>query len=145
MKRLASVLTSMGLALVLGASVTTQLASAQDTQILVQDLKRLRVPGRISAVLWTRRKEYFTLQILFNNAPTATKHMDAQIWLLRADGSNISPTGRWETPPSKKNCVRCLGYEVEYSFPLSGSSEAVAVAMGVSDNFFIEKLDRFPE
>jgi hypothetical protein len=156
MKRNPLVLSAFGLALILGASAPGQRARAQEIQVVAQDLRNLRVPGKISAALWTRRQEFFTLQIVFERFPqrplqvaqpgvVAAPPANAEIWLQRVDGTHISPMRSWETPAAQKNCLRCIAYDVEYFFPLSVSDDAVAVAMKLGDVVYIEKLKPFAE
>ena len=38
--------------------------AAQPAQVLTQDLPALRVAGKVSAVMWTRRDDAFTLQVV---------------------------------------------------------------------------------
>jgi hypothetical protein len=126
---------------------------------LAQDLKKLRAPGKISAVLWTRRSDSCTLQVVLprpspvavrvrqspqqNPQAQSQEYPKIQVWLLRSDGTIISWTRRYETPTSAKTCIRCIASEVNYSFPLSASRDAVAAAISVDDDFYIEPLEPF--
>lgn len=160
MKRLARMLISVSALLLLGATVVAQPVVAQEADVIAQDLKNLRVPEKVAAVLWTRRREHFTLQILYKDsvqsariratgreaAPQpALKPEDTQVWLLRADGTHVSPTDRRETQKCREAGLRCIGYEVQYSFPLSAARDAVAVVMQVDGKFLVDKLERFAD
>jgi hypothetical protein len=123
-------------------------AYAQDQQVSAKDLKTLEVPGKVVAVLWTKRPERCTLQIVFPNAGRIAQAMTdrpkqgprVQAWLLRADGSAIASIGRTEPGASAINIRQPFGVEVLIAFPRSADTEAVAVALRVDDEFLIERL-----
>jgi hypothetical protein len=126
-------------------------AYAQDQQISAKDLKTLEVPGKVVAVLWTKRPERCTLQIVFPNAGRIAQAMTdrpkqdsqgprVQAWLLGADGSAIASIGRTEPGASAKNIRQPFGVEVLIAFPRWADAEAVAVALRVDDEFLIERL-----
>lgn len=130
--------------------------------VLGHTLTQLEIPGKVSAVMWTRRPTHFTLQISRRTAdergnfrgasrtapPAGTPDQDqVQAWLLRADGTHIAPLhgpGLLPSISDMNRCIRCLGYWVSYSFPLSAGEEAVAVAIQFNDQFLIEKLPALP-
>jgi len=122
--------------------------------------QELEISGKIAAVLWTRRDDQFTLQIMrreelgqkraaSRSVPDSTSARfagDVQIWLLRADGAIVSPTKRLESP-EMASCIAvasgqkpCLGYEILYAYSISAGTGAVAVAMRLGDSFMLEKL-----
>jgi hypothetical protein len=120
-----------------------------DTQVLAKDLNAARTPGKVAAVIWTARAEHCTLQVVFPNAGRIAEAMrddpklkqrrpSVQVWLLKADGSLITPTQRAE--PGKKDLRQPYGVEVLFAFPLSADKEAVAAAIRVDDAFYIEPL-----
>ena len=134
-------------------------------QVVGQALVKLEVPGKIAAVLWTRRDDHFTLQIMRREeggqvrvasrpalSSANTRFVgDLQVWLLKADGTVVLPTRKLEAP-TKAGCIAtplipkpCLGYETLYSFPIAAGAEAVAVAMSLGDLFAIEKLPVLPQ
>lgn len=128
-------------------------APAQDSTV-ARDLRKLRVPGKVGAVLWTRRDDRLTLQIVpasSGNAlrqvakpdPNAKSFVERlQVWMLRADGTMIRPTG-FATPKRGKGREAPV-IEVLYAFPLSANQEAVAVAMQFDGQFYIQELESFP-
>jgi len=129
----------------------SQAPVAQDS-VVARDLKKLRVPGKVAAVLWTRRNDRFTLQVVPPGGsrigyvakpdPKAQSFADRiQVWLLRADGTMIMPAG-FATPGANPG-KNLPPVEVLYAFPLSANKEAVAVAMKVDDQFYIEELESF--
>lgn len=126
--------------------------AADAAPVLAQDLDQLIVTGKVSNVLWTRRVDSCTVQVLLpRNVPSRRASRVRQrpsypriaVWLLRSDGSRIEPTGRWQSPLEPPDCVRCLGAEVQYSFPLSAAGEASAVAIGVDDEYRTQRLRTF--
>jgi hypothetical protein len=133
-------------------------ASVGQPPILVQELKTVRASGKVMTALWTRRTNSYTLQLVFaltRTARTTATRVEAapqkagsvarvQVWLLRADGTQAWPT--YQSPPPKPeqiNCVRCISYEVSYSFPLLAGKDAVAAAVQINDEFFIDQLEPF--
>lgn len=155
MKRPTSLLIALA-ALACGPVAFAQAPVAQDS-IVARDLRKLHVPGKVGAVLWTRREDRCTLQVvppggsrisyIAKSDPKATPFAErVQVWLLRADGTMITPTGfaapkgnSRDAPVGRDTLVR----EVLYSFPLSAEKEAVAVAMKFDDQFYIEALESF--
>ncbi len=123
--------------------------------IIARDLKKLRVPGKVGAVLWTRREDHLTLQVVppgtsrvlsqvsKPGADTQSFADRIQVWLLRADGTMITPIG-YATPQKGKGREAPV-IEVLYSYPLSANVEAVAVAMKIDGQFLIEELESFPK
>lgn len=73
--------------------------------------------------------------------PYPPRHKESRIeaWLLKADGSQILPTvyscDVAAVYPQTSNSV-----EVSYVFPAADSAQAVAVAIRIDDDFYIEKL-----
>jgi hypothetical protein len=130
-----------------------QAPPAAQESIVARDLKKLRLPGKVSAVLWTRRGDRLTLQVMPLSTSGAIRLVakpgpDAkpfperlQIWLLRADGTMITPVGI--ATPRSSNARESPVIEVLYSYPLSAGKEAVAVAMKFDDQFLIEELVPF--
>jgi hypothetical protein len=164
MPRIAPLLASTLMTLVVGAGALAASPAAQDSdaQVVGQALTGLEIPGKISAVMWTRRETHFTLQIsrrtaaergnfrIPAQAPPAAAGPDqdkVQVWLLRADGTHIAPLhgpGLLPSVSDMERCIRCLGYWASFSFPLSAGGEAVAVAMQFNDQFRIERLPALP-
>lgn len=157
MQRFASVLICALLAITFSAGALPA-SPAADPAVVGVALTDLEIPGKVSAVMWTKRPTYFTLQINRRTAPTgirgpvATRTAsgdpgpekdDVQVWLLRADGTHIEPLPRSTVLPSfpEQGCgPRCQGYTINYAFPLTAAQDAVAVAMQFNGQFLIEKL-----
>ncbi len=66
MKRTASLLSALAAALCFAAA-GSQSTLADESTGIVKDLKKLRVAGKVEAVLWTRRQNAYTLQVVFPN------------------------------------------------------------------------------
>jgi len=151
MKRPALLVVAAGLALVYCASAARQGIAMEESVVLAQDLKTLRVPGKVGAVLWTRRKDSCTLQVLVIRAPQqnakaqSTQYPQVQAWLLRPDGTEIPFSRRFDTPAEQRSCLRCLGSEVQYSFPLSAGKDAAAAVISVDGTSYIEQLEPFKD
>jgi hypothetical protein len=149
-------------ALAAGAALAAS-PGAQSVPVLSQDLASLKGTKGVSAALWTRRPDSYTLQLVLpvsgsrmlplvdgrrmvtvstvasatSPAPTRIK---TNVWLLRADGTQILPTFR-SPDPSLAQCVaRCIAGEVLYRFSIADARQAVAAAIQVGENFYIERL-----
>jgi hypothetical protein len=73
--------------------------------------------------------------------PPPTVPPRIQVWLLRADGTQIIPSSVSAEFPTAKGCgTQSRTNEVLYRFPLRESAQAAAVAISVDDQYFIEKL-----
>jgi hypothetical protein len=132
-------------------------AAEAEKPVLAQDLKKLRVEGKVASVLWTRREDRYTLQVVFPRSTRvrmvgeriagrgmedkAGKDPDIQVWLLKADGALI-PAGR-RTLIASVNSPRHVPDEVLYASSLSAGREAVAVALSIDNEFYIQELEPF--
>lgn len=135
-------------------------ATAQETPP-AHDLKKLRVDDKVQAVLWTRRSDGYTLQVVFPRSSRVLDprqqdpgrggpllaYPDVRVWLLKEDGSLIEPTRRLGVAPTTQAAVvargaddRIVRMEVLYHFPLSAGTEAVAVAVKVDGEYRIEPI-----
>jgi hypothetical protein len=144
MKDPAHLLAMAGLALICCGEAVLHVAVAQEPPVLAQDLKKLRVPGKVGSVLWTRRTDQYTLQVVFPRSyrmlpkqPPATNPA-VQAWLLKADGTLIAAARRTVSMPGQSSGN--LPDEVLYSIPLSAGQEAVAVALMIDSDYYIQEL-----
>jgi len=139
---------------------------ASESPVVGHDLKQLRAPG-ISAVMWTRRSSTYTLQIVFpgrgfrvgnvaaapspqpvsaSNGNPSLPYPDIRAWVLHASGAALSPlrrhavTGTKATPVARSAQDNTARTEINYEFDLATGEEAVAVALSVHGQFYIEKL-----
>lgn len=153
----------LAMILVLGALPAYTVAS--EAQVVAQDLPKLRVPGKISAVVWTRRNESYTLQVVLQMpveyqiaskvaaqraaqglapAPPATPKLpQVQAWLLKLDGTLAARNAGSPAFPAATRASDGVPLEVKYSFPMSAAEEAVAVAIMVDGVYYIEPLKPF--
>lgn len=128
------------------------------------NLLKLRAEGKVEAVLWTRRADHYTLQVIFprgiqlgrslqpaTNVPDEgaprLAYPDVRVWLLKDDGTMIAPLKRLAVAPSLAATAVARGasdtarrIEVMYEFPLSAGTEAVAIAMQVDGDYRIEPI-----
>jgi hypothetical protein len=63
-----------------------------------------------------------------------------QVWLLKANGTQVLPS--WRSPaPLPQSCGgRCIAGEVLYRFPLAEGAEAVAAVVRIGEEYFLDKL-----
>jgi hypothetical protein len=149
MRRATLFLVTTSIAILCGAKVALASASEQPTVLAVQ-LKNLQQSGKVLAALWTVRSDACTLQLVFPwsfqqkiayAGPVAQPPPAVRVWLLGPDGAQIAPTWRSPAPtPKELSCVRCTGYEVQYKFPLYTDKVAVAIAVGINDDFYVDPL-----
>lgn len=120
--------------------------SAVSMPVVGMDMHALRATG-VSAVFWTRRSDYYTLQIVFERplngrglpmgpgrAPPLPPEVSA--WLMKSQGRHIEPLSRRFVPASDSRQPS----EVLYRFPLSAGIESTAVAIRVGKEFVIQPL-----
>lgn len=150
-------------ALILCISVTPAF-TAQPAQVLTQDLTGLRIAGKVSAVMWTRRDDVFTLQVVLDMSTEfkiVSKDVAAaraagqqvvlpspplprvQAWVLRSDGTSIPRTPGSPAFPPLVRASDGVPLEMKYSFPVSAAHDAVAVVIMVDDVAYVEKLRQF--
>jgi hypothetical protein len=144
-------------------------APGEAPPVIAQDLTALRAAPNVSAALWTRRPDSYTLQLVMaapgfsplgartlrlvdgrrmvsTSAPDAVaqpqpvaqlpRAPQTNVWLLRADGTQIIP----RTPLVSSCSGRCIAVDVQYRFSIAEATQAVAAAVRIGDEFFIEKL-----
>ena len=148
MKNLAVALTIAFILTLMPSGNFASAEDAKDQQVSTKDLKTLEVPGKVVAVLWTRRPGRCTLQIVFPNLSRIAqaagdpprpglRRPKIQAWLLGADGSTIAPIGQSEPAGNGR---QPFGVEVLIAYPRSADAEAVAVALRVDDKYLIQPL-----
>jgi hypothetical protein len=126
-----------------------------DIPVLAQDLKQLRVPGKVMAALWTVRTDRCTLQVILPNAVSDARVIAAagknrkpysppsiELWLLGPDGTAITPHYRWESPNfhSAPLFGRGQAPELNFQFPRAAASQAVAAVLKVDGAYFLEPI-----
>jgi hypothetical protein len=71
--------------------------------------------------------------------PPRMKYGSVEVWLLKADGTQILPaTYSCDTRPGVAPAAAPI--EITYEFPLADGAQAVAAAVRIGDNYYIEKL-----
>lgn len=160
-----SMMSNLVILLILIGSAGPGLVFAVDAQVVAQDLPQLRVPGKVSAVVWTRRSDVYTLQIVLQTppdyqhaakvavqraaqglapAPPPTPVLPrVQAWLLKADGSVVSRTPGTPEFPVPMRGSDGVPLEVKYSFAQSAGEQAVAVAVMIDSVYSVQALRPF--
>ena len=128
-------------------------AAPQSRPVLVQNLS--------DRVLWTRRPDRYTLQVLTPwrrvpatsgtvQKPSATRKRELpniEAWLLKKDGASIPAFQRWQTPAASAYPVesREPRGEVLFAYALSEGPEAVAVVVCTDGDCLVRKITPFPQ
>mgnify|MGYP005812401365 CR=1 FL=1 len=114
---------------------------AGSADAVAQQLTGPRASEKIAAVLWTRRADRYTLQVVFPRSYRIMTSPTPQVtlWLLAGDGTVI-PVSRARSLGAKTPRAADAPIEVAYSVPLASGERAVAAAIRVDDDFFIEAL-----
>lgn len=110
-------------------------------------------------VLWTRRLDRYTLQVLTgfrstSNAKGAAGKPSAaagrelpniEAWLLRKEGAAIPAIQRWQTPNTSAAAhdPRQNRAEVLYAYSLSEGADAVAAVICIDGECFVRKIVPF--
>jgi hypothetical protein len=148
--------------------VTSDLAPSRTwelwkTELLVrgpaQKIESVLAQNLAGNILWTRRTDRFTLQVLtdFRAVPVAKnavpKHGFAvgreipaiEVWLLRKEGAAIPAIQRWQSPVAgiRVSDSRQTRAEVLYAYPLSEGAEAVAAVICTDGDCIVRKIVPF--
>jgi hypothetical protein len=142
--------------------------TAVETPVVAQELLKVRASNRVQAATWTRRPGAYTLHLLLHPLPLtdgrALKLVDGRrltqvsatpaaaqsqparqpevaVWLLRADGTQLVTRMPRTTPPPESCVIRCNAIEIQYRFSIAEATQAVAAAIRIGDDFYIEKLE----
>jgi hypothetical protein len=75
-----------------------------------------------------------------NPPPKLREPPQVQAWLLRADGAQIMPVRQSPQVLSGACGARPIADEILYRVSVADGSEAVAVAIRIDDEYYIEKL-----
>jgi len=117
--------------------------AADSPDVTAQQLNGPTASKKVSAVLWTRRPDRYTLQVVLPNmgrifqlAGPDRETPAVTLWLLRADGTSVAATR--EVSREEKNGFRPI--EIAYTVPLASGDEAVAAVIRIDDEYFIEPL-----
>ena len=126
----------------------TALAALASTGVDAQrsSVLTLKVPGKVAFVSWTVQSDSAYIQISFPGVRNGEKQpalARTQVWLLKSDGTAMVQTAK--SPDSPAIAISNAGWStpvVVYTFPASARTEAIAVAIKVDDEFFVERLVR---
>ena len=118
--------------------------NAPDRPVLTHQLHELESRGKVDVVLWTRRADGYTLQIVMPRQGRSTPYPRIGAWLVRADGQTIEPASRWDTPDAMK-CLNCVGAEASFSFQLDDGAAAVSAVITIDEMPRRAALPRFPD
>jgi hypothetical protein len=139
-------------------SVMPPALAADAPEVVAQRLTAPIASNKVAAVLWTRRSDRYTLQVVFPRetrmltlvdgrrpAPDAQSPGDqtfgvpipaVRLWLLAADGTVI--------PASIERALgaqqRVQTTELAYSVSLAAGERVVAAALKVDDEYFIDSI-----
>jgi len=104
----------------------------------------MKVPGKIDSVIWSVQRSDCFVKIQFAPVPSQPppKDLATQVWLLQADGSTI-PQRTWSSSGSVGFGESTTAF-VNYLFPPSAATDAVAVVVMVDGQFFVESLREKP-
>jgi hypothetical protein len=130
------------IATVSAAASSSEAFGAEDQPVNTR--LKLVVPGKVQSVTWSIQRDLCAIQINFPSVQDGEKepqHARTQVWLLRPDGTIVPRT-------SKSPELRAIGisnagwvtYFVSYTFPVSARTEALAVAIQIDDELFIERV-----
>jgi len=144
---------AISVALPIGPGVSAAEATEQNKPVLAQNLS--------GNILWTRRPDRYTLQVLtnFRSAPSANgapqkpaagarrEVPTIEVWLLRKEGAAIPAIQRWQTPAANAKQVvsREFRAEVLYAYPLSDGAEAVAAVICTDGDCQVRKIAPFAQ
>jgi hypothetical protein len=146
------VLLTIGVILPFGSIVSAGEAAPQGEPVLAQNLS--------GNVLWTRRPDRYTLQVLTNFRPVPAAKGTPQkplagagrevptieVWLLKKEGEAIPAIQRWQTPALKAKSVvsREFRAEVLVAYSLSAGAEAVAAVICIDGDCQVRTIAPFP-
>lgn len=116
--------------------------------IYMQELAAAKASKKVAAVLWTRRSDRFTLQVVFPKESRRrmflpeNMHPAVRLWLLSADGLVMSAAG---VPPQDGEASAPTRNEQTYTVSLSAGAKAVAVVLQIDDQYFVDPVPSFRE
>ena len=121
-------------------SVTT--LAADVAPVFAQQIIAPKAALNVESILWTRRSDRYTLQIVFPRPTTTGIRIqpikigtNVTLWLLKADGTAIPTNVVLDLP--KRGVVE---NEAAYWVSLAVGEAAVAAAFKINDEYFIEAL-----
>jgi hypothetical protein len=130
------------------AAMFSVVLAAEPPGIYMQELTAAKASKKVATVLWTRRSDRYTLQVVFpkevavsffvpGNRPPAVR-----LWILSADGIVMSAA---RVPSKDGEASTPVQSEQTYSVSLSAGAKAVAVVLQIDDQYFVDPIMRFSE
>jgi hypothetical protein len=134
---------------VLACSAMTPLTvqSGEPSSIFTQELTATKASKKVATVLWTRRADRYTLQVVFPKeiAPSffvpAQEQPTVRLWLLSANGSAISAA----RSPALSDEKATTAAEITYSVSHSAGRQVVAAVLKIDGEFFVDPVAPLPE
>lgn len=157
MKQRTRIVLPLMCAMAWSAFAGAQHVSEAKVAVLAQNLTALQATGKVMTALWTLRNDSCTLQLVLPwkpapqgasldkpvplHGPELAGPLPAvQLWLLAANGSTFDATSVVRPNPATFG-VRTIAAEYSFSFPRLVNGQAVAAAIRIGDDFYIEKLE----
>lgn len=149
-------------ALVCTTAIPHHTLAAPAAPVVAQELANVRASGKVMTALWTVRKNAYTLQLVFpfqqnamaprefsrtgangvSGKSAQPQAASVQVWLLKADGTQVFQVHG--APPPKPEGLpgnfRTTSYTYTWHFPIEESRQAVAMAIRINDDFYIDQL-----
>jgi hypothetical protein len=122
--------------------------SGEPSSIYMQELNAAKTSKKVAAVLWTRRADRYTLQVILPRLSAVSffvpvqDHSAVRLWLLSADGSAISAA---RSPALGGGEKTSNSSEITYSVSLSAGRQAVAAVLKIDDDYFVDPIAPLPE
>jgi hypothetical protein len=141
-------LTAILAVLTCGAAISSPIQAAEPPGIYMQELTAAKASKKVATVLWTRRSDRYTLQVVFPKESATgfinppTKHPAVRLWLLGADGLVMFAA---RVPPKDGEISTPVQNEQTYSVPLSAGANAVAAVLQIDDQYFVDSIQRFSD
>jgi hypothetical protein len=135
-------------ALACSAAMFSAVRAAETPDIYMQEFTAAKASNKVASVLWTRRSDRYTLQVVFpqemrtRRFEPQDKHPDVRLWLLSADGLVISAA---RVPPKDGESGTPIRNEQTYFVSLSAGAKAVAAVLQIDDQYFVDPISRFSE
>jgi hypothetical protein len=135
-----TLLASLASAVLLGGAIPHPASTAGEaTPLHAQQLFAPRKSSKVAAVIWTRRSDRYTLQVVFPRTSRITpikQDTSVTLWLLGPNGTVIPAISERPLGPDQGVHLN----EVAFRVSLQSGDEAVAAALKIDDEYFVEAL-----
>lgn len=112
--------------------------------VRTHQLHALESSGKVDVVLWTRRADGYTLQVVMPRQRRKGPYPRIGAWLVRADGQRIEPAKRWDSPGIEK-CPYCVGAEASFTFQAADGAAATVAVITIDEVPRHAALPRFED